>query len=389
MDGISYPVPFGHVPYNPSLPGAMGPIWDFPIEWWYFGRLAQSSSGDEIFTLFFEIIRATYSSDMYTAAVITYGIGSQSQSNYFSANSSFSEGFSPKRQNGGEHGLIIPPTTSKSWYVEARTETMMMTCEMISGILGLSGVRYKLTITDDSRNISAVFMLNDTFSTIFELASGASSNNSYKFALPSLNIESGHIVLNGKQSPLVGGNLWLDRQTLTPRSASISDLESCLSASHQLYTGNWLAVVMNDNTVYVLVFFWPPKKDQWIVGDELVPPVPPLHKTGLKYSPMSDWNGHSPVVGVNVLDSSEFDLNIYKPKDPAQSSHWTSHASKNTYCSKWQLRIHDEIYTMTALVLSSEVKIGTESFFEGAATLANANGDILGHAMVEQMGYTQ
>ena len=236
----------------------------------------QSLNSDEKFLLFLQIIHATYGSN--TAATIAYGIGSQSQSDYFSANSSSAEGFSLKRQNGGEHGLIIPPTTSKSWYVEARTETMMMTCEMISGILGLSGDRYKLSITDNSRNISAVFMLNDVFGTIFELASGASSNNSYKFALPSLNIESGHIMLDGKQTALVGGNLWLDRQTLTPTSASISDLESCLSASHQLYTGNWLAVVMNDNTVYVLFFFWPPKKDQWIVGDELVPPVPPLGK---------------------------------------------------------------------------------------------------------------
>ena len=31
-DGASYSIPFGHVPYNLSLPGAIGPIWGFPIE---------------------------------------------------------------------------------------------------------------------------------------------------------------------------------------------------------------------------------------------------------------------------------------------------------------------------------------------------------------------
>ena len=34
---LSHPVPFGHVPYSPALPGAMGPLWDFPAEWWYRG----------------------------------------------------------------------------------------------------------------------------------------------------------------------------------------------------------------------------------------------------------------------------------------------------------------------------------------------------------------
>ena len=55
-------VPFGHLPYHPSLPGAMGPQWSFPFEWWYYGGWAQSVSPIDNqpgpkFTLFLQVSR--------------------------------------------------------------------------------------------------------------------------------------------------------------------------------------------------------------------------------------------------------------------------------------------------------------------------------------------
>lgn len=50
ISSISYPVPFGHVAYTPSLPGAMGPIWDFPTEWWYYVGWATDVTGTKQYT---------------------------------------------------------------------------------------------------------------------------------------------------------------------------------------------------------------------------------------------------------------------------------------------------------------------------------------------------
>ena len=160
-------------------------------------------------------------------------------------------------------------------------------------------------------------------------------------------------------------------------------------AASQLYTGNWLGVVMDDKTVYVLVFYWPKKQHQWIVRSELHPPVNPTSKMGLEYPPLPNWDLQSPVQGVNVLDSSEFDLNILVPLDPSESPHWTSPTSQQTYCSAWRLKIRNQVYHMTALVPGSEVKLPGTAFFEGAATICDDSGHQIGHAFVEQMGYTQ
>ena len=235
--------------------------------------------------------------------------------------------------------------------------------------------------------------LKDVFGMILEGASGSIGKlkNSYEFAMPSLTIERGTITMDGATTELGGGNLWLDRQSNSPPSPS-SGTEALLGASagrmsSQLYVGNWLGVVMNDH-VYVLVFFWPQKQhDQWIVGSELQPPVDPIGKMGLEYPPVSNWDGQSPVQGVNVLDDSEFDLNILDPQDPSSSPHWTSPTTHQTYCSAWRLEIRKQVYTMTALVPGSEVKL-TNAFFEGAATISDSSGHQVGHSFVEQMGYT-
>ena len=381
---LSYPVPFGHVPYTPALPGAMGPLWSFPIEWWYYAGWAHDQSGSKTFSILVQIIRYG------PGGAILYGIGTTSD-----AGSN-----QPPFESQWSGGLgSFPSPTSASWSIETKTNKQMtMTCTLMSGTLGLSGATYKLDMTDVTHGVSASFALRDTFGMILEGASGAfkgGENDSYEFAMPSLSIQEGTITMHGETTPLKSGNLWLDRQcinqpSLHGHSASpTTPIPSSDSSQHQLYTGNWLAVIMNDQTRYVLVFFWPKKQHQWIVGTELQPPVPPEGKIGLEYPPLSDWDLSSPVQGVHVLDSSEFDLNILHPNDPPTSPHWTSPTSHQTYCSAWKLRIRKNVYTMTVLIPESEVHASSTYFFEGAAIICDEHSNQVGRSFVEQMGYTQ
>ncbi len=119
----------------------------------------------------------------------------------------------------------------------------------------------------------------------------------------------------------------------------------------------------------------------------------PIGKIGLEYPSLYGWDSSTspPIVGVNVLDSSEFDLNILHPSDPALSPHWQSKipASGQTYCSAWKLKIRDTTYILSVLVPGSEVFLGTY-FFEGAADVYTTQGCVevvVGKAFCEQMGY--
>lgn len=399
-DPVSYPVPFGHVPYTTALPDAMAPLLDFPKDWWYYGGWAHDLSKTKQFTILVQAIRITWHQETYGA--ILYGIGTPSDGK-FSAQWSAGPGYSDHPEPGKQFGLVIPPPTSKSWSLEAHTtqpSTINMTCVLVSGILGLSGATYKLDMTDETNGVSAQFVLKDTFGMVLEGASGAYGKDSYEFAMPSLSILKGAITLDGVTTQLGGGNLWLDRQSVNrtiPDEPSLCGqdtsqrMEAMLAAhtSKPLYTGDWLAVVMNDKTVYSFFFFWPVKKDQWIVGSELDHPVNPTSKTGLEYPSLSNWDLRSPIQGVIVLDSCEFDLNILDPGNPSESPHWTSQVSKHTYCSAWKLKIRDKVYTMTAFVPGSEVAFRKSYFYEGAATISDDCGCQVGYAFVEQMGFTQ
>ena len=408
----SYPVPFGHLPYTPALPGAMGPIWDFPMEWWYYAGWAHDQSKTKQFTILIQAIRVTNGQprDQHTRSGIIYGIGASSPNQpKFFAHWALGNGFSPTAVPGNI-GLVIPPPTSTSWSLEAHTDTpnnTNMSCALSSGTLGLPGAMYKLDMTDVTNKVSASFVLKDTFGMVLEGASGADFKKSYEFAMPSTTIMRGTITLDGVTTELGGGNLWLDRQAIVPppsthhqgishsRSSGEQQMAAMLASStgSQLYTGNWLAVIMNDKTVYTMAFFWPKKRDQWIVGSELQPPVNPKYQTGLEYpllTSLPNWDLKSPVQGVNVLDSSEYDLNILFPLDPNESPHWTSPTTHQTYCSAWKLRIRNQVYNMTAFVPESEVSfVAGVAFFEGAAIISDDSDHQVGFAFVEQMGYTQ
>ena len=298
----TYPVSFGHLPYHPSLPGAMGPQWNFPVEWWFYGGWAQSASltdnqpGPKM-TLFLQLARYAIDGkgpNQGTKAHIMYGFGTTSakkisESRFF-ANYSSAMGFHSKKTPGHQLGLIIPPPTQDKWYCEGRTTTMQMTNQLTDGILGLAKASYTLELVDTNQDLKAVFNLFDPFGAIIEFSS--KEIPTYEFALPSLNIMNGsYIILNDVKYNLVDGNLWLDRQTCTfaPLLGSklsynkLSPLRHHPVAGQQLYVGEWFVIVMNDKTVYEIFFLWPPKEDQWIVGDKLNPPYPPLQKYGVKY----------------------------------------------------------------------------------------------------------
>ena len=380
----SYPVPFGHVPYTPALPGAMGPIWDVPLEWWYYGGWAADKTGSKQFTILMQTIR-----EEKPAAAILYGIGMTTP-----------DGAEQQFTTNTAVGLgEFPPPTSNSWSTALETWTPIqstMTCTLTSGTLGLPGAEYQLEMADKTNDIAASLSLKDTFGMILEGASGAfhktGGGNSYEFAMPSMVIQEGStITLNGAKTTLGSGNLWLDRQTIGPNvSGEKMTLNSqpAEKASNPLYVGNWLAVSMNDRTCYVLVFMWPKRSagEQWIVGTELQPPVNPSSKFGLEYLALPTWDGHSPVQGVNELTEEDFDFNLLQPAIPASSPHWKSPKSSNVYATAWHLRIRDQVYTVTALLPQSEVFLGTY-FFEGTALIEDSAGHEVGRVFVEQMGY--
>ena len=383
VSSTSYPVPFGHVAYTPSLPGAMGPLWNFPLEWWYYAGWATDVTGKKQYTILMETFRHQ------KGASLLYGIGFHQAG---SQEQPFATNYVPIGIGN------FPTPTSSSWSTSFQSlpnsPQAAMDCKLTSGVLGLSGAEYELSMSDATNNgVSAKIAVKDTLGMVLEGASGAHQNiggtkNSYEFAMPSLTIQEGStITINGEEVVLAGGNLWLDRQTIDgPPDLVSPSLAPKSGKSEPLYTGNWLVVHMDNKTIYNIVFIWPQKPQQWIVGTKVVPPVHPLIKMGLEYPALSTWDQGSPVQGVNVLKSTEFDLNILNPENPSLSPHWKSTKSGQTYCTAWQLRIKEKVYTIKALIPGSEVFVRMY-VFEGAAILTDENGCKVGNAYIEQMGY--
>jgi len=201
-----------------------------------------------------------------------------------------------------------------------------------------------------------------------------------QFNMPAMTIlEGSTISIAGETTQLTTGNIWLDRQCLKM---------SLKGFFKPLYTGIWLAITMSDKTSYTIQFIWPKIKEagkQWIVGTDVG--QAPTMQTALEYLALFNWDGKSPVQGVNVLEKEEFDLNIRNPKDPDKSPHWKSTTNKkgSTYCTAWNFKLKDKTYQIDCLVPSCEVFLNTY-FFEGVAIISD-NGSEVGYAFVEQMGY--
>ena len=205
---VSYPVPFGHVSYTPSLPGAMGPILDFPIEWWFYAEWATDVTDTKQYTILLQTVRVERAGNAATAALL-YGIGISGSQQQFTTNSALGSG-------------KFPTPTSTFWSTFLQTSSPIqatMDCKLISGILGLSGAVYEISMNDVTNGITAKFIVKDALGMIFEGASGAfhkAGENSYEYAAPCLTIQEGStITLKGEDTcHLATGNLWLDRQTI-------------------------------------------------------------------------------------------------------------------------------------------------------------------------------
>lgn len=372
-----YPVPFGHVPYAPVLPGVMGPLWNFPMEWWFYGGWASDSTKSKQFTILLYSLRVTLDGG------ILYGIGVHEKPPDPDTPDTFitktDDTFITKTDR-----LALgkfPAPTSSSWSTAIETMNSAMSCKLTSGTLGLAGATYQVDMDDKTNNINITLSLKDTLGLVQEGNCGAFPGiDTCQFAMPALTIQEGsNITIAGETTQLANGNIWLERQSV-----------KLFNIFKPLYLGNWLAITMKDQTHYTISFYWQKKEEkgkQWIVGTEVG--FPPTSQSALEYPGLPDRDGNSPIQGVIILEKHQFDLNILIPTDPEKSPHWKSSTNEegNTYCTAWKLKLKDKVYKMTALLPGSEVWLDTY-FSEGTATLCDEiSGEVAGHAFVEQMGY--
>ena len=355
-------VPFGHVPYTHSLPGVMGPLFHFPLDWWFYGGWASDASNSKQFTILLHALRMTVDGG------ILYGIGVKN------GPSARDTAFVTET-----HMLALgrfPTAASTSWSTNIETVNASLICKLTSGTLGLRGATYEVDMNDKTKNIQVFLKLESTVGLVEEGPSCIYPGvDTIQFNMPAMTIlEGSTITMNGETTQLARGNIWLDRQSV-----------KLFNIFKPLYTGVWLAITMNDQTSYTIQFLWPKKEKQWIVGTDVG--YPPTIQTALEYPSLQHWDGSSPIQGVNVLKKQEVDLNILTPTDPENSPHWksTTNEKGNTYSTAWHLKLKDKVYKMVALVPECEVCLDTY-FFEGVATLYDENVEV-GHAFVEQMGY--
>ena len=359
-------VPFGHVPYTPSLPSVMGSLPHFPIDWWFYGGWATSQDNSKQFTI------VLWSQRMIIDGVIFYGIGVKNSGSSAPADSFFTR--------TDMVGLChFPSPTSTTWSTSIEGPRISMKCKLMSGTLGLRGAMYQVDMNDRANNIQASLKLESTVGLIEEgPACMYPGIETIQFNMPAMTIlEGSTVTMEGETTQLAKGNIWLDRQSI-----------HMPNIFKPLYIGNWLAITMNDQTSYTIQFVWPKKEEkgtQWIVGTGTG--YPPVAQTGLEYPALLHWDGKTPVQGVHVLEKDEFDLKILDPSDPENSPHWKStNEDGNTYCTAWYLSLKGKVYKMLVIVPGCEVWLDTY-FYEGAAVLYDENDDVVGHAFVEQMGY--
>jgi hypothetical protein len=254
---------------------------------------------------------------------------------------------------------------------------------------------------------------------------------SYEYAQPILEIIGGTLSLGGETHHLVGGNLWLDRQVLTqdqglsatPDNTHGQDLESFeaalptnlskierrgdVVAGSELYIGTWMGIVLDNGASMVLASFWQKKsQDQWITGT--LTGQPPLNTFGNLYFPeeMAGENGGLLIHGLDLAHQGkfDFDVNILNPEPDkrSQSPHWTSPGSGQTYATAWWIRMGNRLKDIRpdfpeniylfALTDCTEnlMPDASNAFWEGAARICADPQcqQVIGHAFVEQMGFT-
>lgn len=243
-------------------------------------------------------------------------------------------------------------------------------------------------------------------------------SGSYECAQPNLRIQSGgSIVINGTIHTIQAGYLWLDRQMVESGGVGVGDAPAApqnaedlkkhlmQTAQHpkQLYRGDWMGIVLNDNRVLVLAEFWQQTTPQWKTGTKVG--TPPENGFGNFYF---DSTGTNPAMNggmglrartVEGGDDWDFDVNIFDAANSDASPHWQSKISGKTYATAWQIDfsprataygLPPSLYVFAVSDNCEVIPTGKASaFFEGAAFVYADRERItpLGNAFVEQMGF--
>ncbi|HEV2642011.1 MAG TPA: hypothetical protein VGT98_04870 [Candidatus Elarobacter sp.] len=434
------------VPRNPgpswsippvSAPACLGLLDEFQTEWWYYVGVVESA--DEQFTIQIEVLRENLGTPGFPIeAVVGYaGIGTRSDDRYVSA---LGVGLGVSTDPGSAQGLTIAPVTDYAYDLN------------FADLLGITHVRATYTggaggapvgtpgapytvhasgIDSDGDTFSADFDLTNQRGLVLEGQSGyvgpgmpgsatlGGGLSSYEFAEPLLNVESGTIVLGDRSYSITAGNLWLDRQVITPPqpatppptapppsdAAAISSALSQSTAGTPLYCGDWISIKLDGGPTVVLAAFWQPAAGakQWITGTAVK--RPPLGGFGTVYFPPDamSLNGGRGLIGAHVAahhvgsDGVDFDINILDPHHPDHSPHWQSAASGYTYATAWAISFDKRLSELGVpaamylrlLVGGCEVDMLGNFFSEGAAYIYadEAMTQRIGTAYVEQMGF--
>ncbi len=360
-DPLTTPLPLGHVPYTPSLPGAMGSLENFPFQWWYYGGWAKDATGRKEFSILL------FSLKVLIDGGILFGIGMKDSDSPDTT-------YVSKTNELGFGEFPAPTSTSWSTNIESLCGATL-SCKLTGGTLGIAGATYSVDFKDDVNSLEVSLQLESTIGLMLEGAAGALPGiGAVQFGMPAMTIQEGStITMKGEKTVLAEGNIWLERQSL-----------KWYNVQKPIYIGNWLAITMNDGTSYTISFYWKKKENQWISGTAVG--YPPVNQTALEYPVVKNWSKSStPIHGSNILGQDDFDLNILLPSDPKLSPHWTS-SNGNTYCTAWELKLKGQTYTLQALIPEAEVHLMTY-FYEGCASIYDEKKALVGHAVVEQMGY--
>ena len=235
-------VPFGHVPYTPSLPGVMGPLLHFPIDWWFYGGWASDGTELEPSSKRFTIV--LHSQRLAIDGLYFYGIGVK--------NCSSRESSTPETSFITKTGLLaqgkFPIPTFNSWSTNIKATDTEITCKLTSGTLGLRDATYQVDMNDTANNIQASLKLQSTIGLVEEgPACMYPGIDTIQYNMPAMTILKGStITMKGKMTQLTKGNIWLDRQSV-----------KMFNVFKPLYIGNWLAITMKDGTSYTIQFIWP------------------------------------------------------------------------------------------------------------------------------------
>ena len=243
-------VPFGHVPYAPSLPGVMGPQWYYQLEWWFYGGWATDAANSKQFSIVLWSHRA-----LEITGGMFYGIGvkstaAQSDTAFFTRTDEIARGQFP-----------VPTATVWQTNVDAGSgnRSASMNCKLTSGTLGLRDATYQVEMNDNNENIHVCLKLKSCVGLVEEgPACMYPGMETIQFNMPAMTIlEGSTICIAGETTQLNTGNIWLDRQCLKM---------SLKNFFKPLYTGVWLAITMNDKTSYTIQFIWP-KIKSWNAVD--------------------------------------------------------------------------------------------------------------------------